>query len=72
MDEEGKFWATVWGLVAVCVMAVVAATYAYNVQRDAKVAAMVETGADPILAACSLGGPRDYLCSVYAAGKSAR
>ncbi|MGX9693820.1 hypothetical protein ACTJNK_26025 [Achromobacter anxifer] len=72
MSEEGKFWATIWALGAACVISVVAATFAYNVQRDAKVQAMVKSGADPILAACSLGGPRDYLCSVYAVAKPAR
>jgi len=72
MCEEGKFWATIWALGAACFIGVVAATYAYNVQRDAKVETMVKSGADPILAACSLGGPPVQLCSVYAAAKSAR
>lgn len=72
MDEEGKFWATIWALGAACVLCVVAAVYAYNVQRDTKIEAMVKSGADPIFAACSLGGLRDYLCSVYAAGERKR
>lgn len=72
MSEEGKFWATIWALGAACVVSIVVATYAYNVQRDTKVEAMVKSGADPIYAACSLGGLRDYLCSVYAAGYPSR
>lgn len=72
MSEDGKFWATVWALAAACLIGIVVALYAYNVQRDSKIAEMVKTGADPIYAACSLGGLRDYLCSVYAAGNPSR
>jgi len=72
MDEEGKFWAVIWALVSACLVTIVVALYAYNVQRDDKLSQMVKSGADPIYAACSLGALRDQTCNLYTASDRKR
>ncbi|AZY49611.1 hypothetical protein C0J09_11035 [Bordetella avium] len=72
MDKEGKFWATIWAIAAVCLLSIVAAIYAYETQRDKRVEDMVKAGADPMYAACSLSTIRTQICAVYFAGRPAR
>lgn len=72
MSQEGKFWATMWSLVAACAIALIVAVYAYNERRDQQVTEMVKSGADPIYSACALGGLRDSTCSLYFAADRAR
>ncbi len=72
MSEDGKFWAAIWVTGAVCLVCIVFAIFAYNVNRDSRVAAMVKVGADPMLAACSLGAPPVHTCNLYAASARTR
>ncbi|MGV2866343.1 hypothetical protein [Achromobacter sp. AGC39] len=72
MSQEGKFWASLWALAAICLIAGIGALWSYNANRDRQVAEMVKAGADPIYSACSLGSLRDTTCSLYFAGDRAR
>ena len=54
MDNENKFWLSLWTMVAVAFLGVYAiGTYSAHLE-DSKLVQMVQAGADPIKAKCAL------------------
>lgn len=57
MDNDQKFWVSIWAIVATFILAMSIALSAFNANQDALLHEMVKKGADPIIAACALKGP---------------
>lgn len=72
MSSEGKFWATQMALAYACAVMLSLAFSSYQESRDKRITEMVVDGADPIYAACSLGGMREETCRQYFALDSGR
>lgn len=60
--DEGEFWIALWRTVAAAVIAVVLITAGCSVHKQRVLEAMVEKGANPIDAKCSLSGSEDRAC----------
>jgi len=54
MNEEGKFWVAVWTVATVAVVSIIAAVVIYNIDYNAKIVKMVQTGVSPVEAVCGL------------------
>ena len=52
MNDDTKFWITVWSLVAVVAIALIAALAADSIYTTSRDAALIEKGADPIRIRC--------------------
>lgn len=67
--SEGKFWISVWKIVATTFCVVVISGVTSCQMTNEKVARMVEAGADPMEASCAVSDDQ-YIChSIIAAGK---
>ena len=56
MDNDGKFWFSLWSMVAVTAIAITAIAAVYYVDANTKITEMVKSGADPILSKCAISG----------------
>ena len=54
MDDEGKFWLGTTAIVAITLITIVCSALRYNDNRDAYIADMVASGADPQKVVCAM------------------
>ncbi len=68
MDTD-KFWISLWKIGALTLCVIVISVMTSCQMTKEKVARMVEAGADPMEASCSLSGSQHMCHSIIAAGK---
>jgi len=57
MNSEGKFWVSIWGIIAVVVCVIVINATNFYAGQEQRTVDMVEFGASPVEAACALQDP---------------
>lgn len=55
MSENG-FWISAWSLVVAVIISIVTAITYYNLESNSSIERMVQAGANPMDAACSIEG----------------
>jgi hypothetical protein len=56
MDNDQKFWVSVWGLVAVILIVLMSLAFANGQANNKTVIELVKLGADPVAATCAVNG----------------
>lgn len=69
MNADGKFWAIVWGLVAMVALSVTSALYSTGRNTTEAMTEMVKAGANPLDAKCALEAKFTDWCSLRAGAK---
>lgn len=68
MDSEGKFWISVWVLVAIVLSIFIMCVTAHNISKTNKVLEAIRLGAEPQAAACAINNAHATpVCVAYTA-----
>lgn len=70
MNEDGKFYICVWGLVAAVIITAIIAGAFYNMNQTNQAKAALDKGIPPKLVACIFGGTERYCEFVVAQEKN--
>jgi hypothetical protein len=68
MNDE-QFWAIVWKIIGGCFVVLTLSASCCQVMENRAKAAMVSSGADPVVARCAFASQDDKICLIVAARK---
>ena len=57
MDNEQKFWVSIWSIVSITLVGLVLTISSCTISQNGKITDLIKNGTDPIAARCSIVGP---------------